>query len=285
MSAPGLIILLTIALTASVSAILLQRRRHRARMATHTGALLELAGMHRSFATQQELAAVGSLTAPFAHTANNRLTVILSCLEMIGDTTTPSEDRLKAVALADEAARRLTTDMNALLAAARRQPAQLRIVELNSVIAQASNIFSHLPGPTIPVASRVPAGIAVQLDPERLQAAVLHLLSFARRRGAAMVALTGTEVVVETRTADRPMLRKGHYGCLDFELVGATVTDHLLRASRRAGNVTDRLLDPDGLELAAAESFMLTVRGQILVSDGPGSSAHITLYLPRAPAG
>ena len=130
MSAQGLIILLTIALTASVSAILLQRRRHRARMATHTGALLELAGMHRSFATQQELAAVGSLTAPFAHTANNRLTVILSCLEMIGDTATPPEDRLKAVALADEAARRLTTDMNALLAAARRQPAQLRIVEL-----------------------------------------------------------------------------------------------------------------------------------------------------------
>ena len=114
---------------------------------------------------------------------------------------------------------------------------------------------------------------------------MLHLLSFARRRGAAMVALTGTEVVVETRTADRPMLRKGRYGCLDFELVGATITDHLLRASPEPGNVTDRLLDPDGLELAAAESFMLTVRGQVLVSDGPGSSSHITLYLPLAPAG
>ena len=64
----------------------------------------------------------------------------------------------------------------------------------------------------------------MHLDPERLQAAVLHLLSFARRRGAAMVALTGTEVVVEARTADRPMLRKGRYGCLDFELVGAIIT-------------------------------------------------------------
>jgi two-component system cell cycle sensor histidine kinase/response regulator CckA len=251
---------------------------------THACDVTDLTRTREAFVAQQDLAAVGSLTAPFAHGANNRLTVVLSCLDMIGTAGLSSEDSHKAVELANGAARRLADDMSALLAGVRRQVSRPQRLQLRESISRARRTFAHLPGPELTIVSNVPAGLEVQLDADRLERALLRLMSFARRRGAATLVFTGEEVTIEARTAQRPMLRKGHYCRLELELIGATLTERLLRASAEPGHVTDRLLDPDGLELAAVESFVVGLRGQLLASEAAGASPRIAVYLPTAPA-
>ena len=238
----------------------------------------------KAFAAQQDLAAVGSLTALFAHGANNRLTVILSCLDMIGMAGMPAEDTGKAVELANGAARRLAGDMSALLAGARRQVAQPEVVQLRESVRRASNTFKQLPGAELQVLAEVADGLDVLVDPDRVEAAILRVLSFARRRGACAVTLTGEEILIESRPSKRPMLRKGRYGRLDAELVGATLSERLLRIDPEPGHVTDRLLDPDGLELAAVESFVIGLRGQLEMIADSGANPRIRLYLPLVAA-
>ena len=238
----------------------------------------------KAFAAQQDLAAVGSLTALFAHGANNRLTVILSCLDMLGMPGIPAEDTGKAVELANGAARRLAVDMSALLAGARRQVAQPEIVHLRESVRRASNTFRQLPGAELQVLAEIAGGLDVLVDPDRVEAAILRVLCFARRRGACAVTLTGEEILIESPSSKRPMLRKGRYARLDAELIGATLSERLLRVSPEPGHVTDRLLDPDGLELAAVESFVIGLRGQLEMVADSGTNPRIRLYLPLVAA-
>ena len=253
-------------------------------LVTHACDVTDLTLTRKAFAAQQDLAAVGSLTAPFAHGANNRLMVVLSCLDMIGTEGSSSEDSSKAVELANGAARRLADDMSALLAGVRRQLSQPQRLQLSDAVMRARRTFAQLPGPELAIVSKVPAGLEVHVDADRVEEALLRLMSFARRRGASKVAITGAQITIEARTAAPPMLRKGRYCRLELELIGATMTERLLRASPEPGHVTDRLLDPDGLELAAVESFVVGLRGHMLASGGAGESPRVALYLPYARA-
>jgi PAS domain-containing protein len=250
----------------------------------HAREVTDLALTRKAFAAQQDPAAVGSLTAVFAHGANNRLTVILSCLEMIGTVGLHGEDADHAMELASGAARRLAEDTSALLAGVRRQVPRPETIHLRESVLQASKTFTQLPGLELQVTVHIADSVELYADPDRVEAAILRLLSFARRRGASSVTLTADEVVIEARRSERPRLRKGRYCRLDTELVGATLSERLLRVNPEPGQVTDRLFDPDGLELAAVEGFVVAMRGQLEVHADPGTHPRIRLYLPYAAA-
>jgi hypothetical protein len=274
------------AFAASVAALALQRKRTRMReqalQASLQAALIERDLASHVLAAQQDFAAVGSLTALVAHGANNRLTVILSCLDVIGSAGLHDQDSREALELANGAARRLADDMTALLAGVRRQSPQVCLVPLAEAVGTACDVFRRLPGAALEIAVTVPSCLEVPADPDRLVAALLRLLSFGRRRHATAIAVNGWTIDVKTRAAERPALREGRYCCLEFELVGASLTETLLRTHPEPGHVLERLLDADGLELAAVESFVAAQRGQLMVSGGAGANPRMQLVLPVA---
>jgi len=149
---------------------------------------------------------------------------------------------------------------------------------------QAREVFAQLPGRVVDVRSTVPPGALVQADAARFEATLVRLLQFARRRGANSVACTLSALEVESRTVRSVELKKGRYHCVEFELEGATIGDNLLRAHAVAGVAFDRMRDPDGLELAAAEAFAVAQRGRLIVDCATGAHPRLQLYLPVAPA-
>src|SRR5699024_11209109 len=110
----------------------------------------------------------------------------------------------------------------------RRAPAP-GSVDLGSSLRRARTLDALLHGSALPGPCDVPEGVEVGADPDQLVATLLRLYLFARRLGAVAVCVRGARLEVEARVAERPFLRKGSYGHLVFELVGAELPTALAR--------------------------------------------------------
>jgi nitrogen-specific signal transduction histidine kinase len=229
-----------------------------------------------------DAAAAGSLLTSVVHGGNNRLTVILSCLDLLHGAELNDPDLRSAIALATGAAQQLADDFALLLGGVRRKSPHGEGVALDAVLDRARALDALLHDGSIVAECDAAPGLGVAADRDPLVAAVLRVLLLARRRGAGSVRIRAREFDVETRTLERPTLRKGRYCRLEFVLVGAALPEALARTPAEFGHVVARLEHADGLEFAAVEAFVGALRGQVATSSGLGA-ATIELYLP-APA-
>lgn len=209
-----------------------------------------------------DAAGVGSLLASVAHAGNNRLTVILSCLDLLAGADVGDEDRRSAIALATGAAQQLADEFGSLLAGARRNAPPLEPVDLEWALRRVVVLDSFLHGGSVVTAYEAAPGLEVDVERERLVATLLRLCTLARRRGARSIRIGAATLDVGARTADRPSLRKGRYCRIEFEVVGA-----------------ESLGESDELEYAAVEAFVAALRGHVATTPGLGSTV-IELCLP-----
>jgi hypothetical protein len=228
-------------------------------------------------------AAVGSLLATVAHAGNNRLTVILSCLDLLAGADIADEDLRSAIALATGAAQQLASEFSALLEGERRGMRPAEEIGLGRTLRRVATLDAFLHGDdSIVITGEVPHGLDVDAERERLVATLLRLCTIARRRGARSIRIGAGALDIETRGADRPGLRKGRYCRLEIEIVGATWPG--ARASAEPGRVVAHLGEADGLELAAAEAFVAALRGHMAIRAGGGSTV-VELCLPASRRG
>lgn len=226
-----------------------------------------------------DAAAMGALTASVAHAGNNRLTVILSCLDLLHAGNVDAEDLRMALDLATGAAQQLATDFGRLLANTRRPATRPDALDLRQALVGAQRLDALLHESALSLDADVPDGLWVDLERDALVAALLRVLLLARRCGAAAVQVSGDELDVAARTAT---LRKGRYCRLTIELAEAQLPAALLMAVE-PGHVTERLDEPLGLHLAALEAYVSAARGQVLVSEASDTDAtRVEVYLPAS---
>jgi hypothetical protein len=265
---------LAIALTA-----VLARRRDRRRYAERQRLL------HEALGATYHAAAVGSLLTSFAHAGNNRLTVILSCLEVLEAAGPGDDDQRAAVRLALEATHKLADDLGALLAGGRGDQRGRERLLVHAAARRALLVRQAFGERTsLPVTLDVPDDLAVDVEPGSLETAVLRLCRFAERRGATALAVRGAAVTIQPRDPLRTALRAGHYCRLEFGLEGAgSLPRALLEPPAEPGHVATRLREPDGLEVAAVEAFAWSLRGLARAAHPAESDRPcVELYLPLA---
>jgi hypothetical protein len=230
-----------------------------------------------------EAAAIGALTASVAHAGNNRLTVVLSCLDLLQAGNVDEQDLRRALDLATGAVQQLAADFARLLATVRGPATEVDAVDLGQAVAGAQRLDVLLHDTALQVDVDVPAGLLVDLNREALVAALLRVLLLARRCGAGTVHVSGTVIEIPARTAGRPALRKGRHCRLAIDLVDARLPTALQAGPVEPGHVIERLDDPLGLHLAALEAYVNSTRGQVVVREAPDADAtRIELYLPAA---
>lgn len=240
----------------------------------------DVADARATLRTTLDAAAMGALTASVAHAGNNRLTVILSCLDLLHAGNVDGEDLRLALDLATGAAQQLATDFGRLLANVSRPTGQSGTVDLAQGLAGAQRLDALLHETALPVDHHVPAGLLVDLERDALVAALLRVLLLARRCGATAVHARGDDVEIATRT---PALRKGRYCRLTLDLLQARLPAALRTSPVEPGHVVARLDEPLGLQLAALEAYVGTVRGLVMVSEAPDADAtRVELYLPAS---
>jgi hypothetical protein len=229
-------------------------------------------------------ASLGTLLTSFAHAGNNRLTVILACLDVIEAAGLDDEDQRAAVRLALGGARQLADDLGALLTGGRRDTRSREPRDVAAALADGRELHALLGERPLPMSVVVAPGLAVECEPGRLELAVLRLCVLAQRCHAAAVEVRGAELELQARDARWPSLRPGRYCKLEFTFDGATLPDLLLETPAEPGHVVGRLREPQGLEFAAVEAFAVALRGVASARvTGPTVATVVDLVLPLAP--
>ena len=228
-------------------------------------------------------AAIGSLTASVVHAGNNRLTVILSCLDLLHAADIDDEDLRLAIKLSTGAAQQLAADFGRLMTGVREQSTRAEACDLQQAVHVASRLDAFLHGAGLECDVEVPTGLEARVERERLVSALLHVFLLARRHAVRSLRIRGASLDVAARTSAQPALSKGRHCRLVFELVGARLPEALRRVTAEPGHVVERLDEPHGLQLATVEAFVHGVRGHVTVVDEPDIDAtRIDWYLPAS---
>ena len=166
----------------------------------------------------RKMEAVGQLTGGVAHDFNNILTVIIGMTELLSDSLKDNKDLAPIVALVDEAASRGAQLTQRMLAFARKQPLETRVVDLNEVAAHAVTMLQRTLGADIAVTSALADGLWPALaDPAQIEDAILNLSVNARDampKGGRLLIETTNAVLDEQYAAQNVDVKAGEYVCV-----------------------------------------------------------------------
>ncbi|QDI03408.1 MULTISPECIES: hybrid sensor histidine kinase/response regulator [Xanthomonas translucens group] len=238
----------------------------------------------------QKMEALGQLTGGIAHDFNNLLQVMSGYLELIEhglerEPLDPARLR-KSVERARDASGQAARLTQQLLAFARKQKLEGRVLNLNALVAGMSDVAERTLGDGIAFSLDLAADLRnCRIDPTQAEVALLNILINARD---AMAEQPARRLVIQTRNvsirADEPTtydnLLPGHYVCV-------SVTDN---GSGMPPEVLARVLDPffttkeegkgTGLGLSMVYGFAKQSGGAVRLYSEYGHGTTVRLYFP-----
>jgi PAS domain S-box-containing protein len=234
----------------------------------------------------QKMEAIGQLTGGLSHDFNNLLTIIIGNLgvlaEQVGDDSTVRS--LLDPALG--AARRGAGLVKRLLAFARRQPLQPRVVDVERLVGGMTELLDRALGGAIEIAFDLKGeSWPVRADPHQLENAILNLAINARDampEGGRVVIATANRCLESEAAARHPDATPGDH-------VVVSVADN---GTGMAPEVVERAFEPfyttkahgggSGLGLSMVYGFIRQSDGHVEIDSAPGAGTTVRLYLPRA---
>ena len=239
--------------------------------------------MEEQLRQSQKMEAVGQLAGGVAHDFNNLLTVITGRCHFLQQRLGGEGPGARDVTLIVEAAQRAAALTRQLLAFSRRQVLEMRVLDVNSVVAQVEKMLRRLIGEDIDLVT-VPAQDlgCVKADPGQLEQVLLNLIVNARDampRGGRVTIETGSVVGgTEDGPAGIPpgphtMLAVSDNGSgMDAETLSHIFEPFFTTKGRDRGT---------GLGLATVYGIVAQSGGHIAVESEPGQGTVFRVYLPR----
>jgi len=240
--------------------------------------------LQRQLAQAQKLESVGRLAGGVAHDFNNMLSVIQGHADLLlreTDPTAPIHDDLLEIR---DAARRAAVVTRQLLAFARKQTVEPRVLDLNETVAGILKMLRRLIGEDIDLQWHPGFELRrVRIDPSQVDQLLANLCVNSRDAiaGVGRVSIQTANAALDEAFCGR------HAGLTPGEYVRLTVTDD------GSGIPTDALphiFEPfyttketgrgTGLGLATVYGIVSQNGGAIEVESTPGQGATFSLYLP-----
>jgi PAS domain S-box-containing protein len=236
----------------------------------------------------QKLEAVGQLTGGIAHDFNNMLQGVTGGLDMARRRVEQGRgaDAVRYLEAAQDAAQRAAALTRRLLAFARRQRLDPRLLDPAALVQGMSDLIRRTMGPSITVELELDQarGSSVLCDPSELEGALLNLCINARDAMA-----EGGRLVIGTSTrrfGKAELLR--HAGAEPGEYVGLSVAD---TGSGMRREVMERVFEPffttkpqgqgTGLGLSQIYGFVRQSGGLVRIESTVGRGTTVRLWLPR----
>ncbi len=237
----------------------------------------------------QRLEALGRLAGGVAHDFNNLLTVILGNTSLLAfQTQGDDQELLSEVQRAAQSAASLTQQ---LLAFARRQVVDPRIVDIGAAVDGAEKMLSRLLGEDIRIVRvRGEGSLRTRVDPSQLEQVLVNLCLNARD---AMPA--GGRLTIETRASEGPPARAvGHdssppgtpegYAVLCVSDTGVGIAPEFIGHVFEPFFTTKPAGKGTGLGLASVYGAVEQAGGLLHVESTLGHGSTFSVYLPRASA-
>lgn len=245
--------------------------------------------LEQRLARSEKLEAIGQLTGGVAHDFNNLLTVIVGNADALMEEISGQPELLPLVELIRSAGERGAELTNHLLAFARRQALEAKIVRPNELIDGMHNLLQRTLGESVELAVVHAAALAsVLVDPAQFESAVLNLCINARDAmpaGGKLIIETCNVVLDQQYADERVDVTPGAYVQISISDTGTGMS---------AADVT-RAFDPffttkprgkgTGLGLSMVYGFTKQSGGHAAIYSELGHGTVVTLYLPQAAGG
>jgi PAS domain S-box-containing protein len=238
------------------------------------GTIMDVTEQHRmeeELRRAHRLESIGRLAGGIAHDFNNLLTAIMGSLEL-AEVHCPERARadLATIRHASLRARDLTRQ---LLAFARKQPAEYKVIDLAAMVGDVERMLRRLVGPSVEMAFFRGTAIHTRVDPSLLEQVLVNLVVNA---GQAMP--NGGKLTIRVDGAPRTDAR-GDWALVEVEDSGIGMDEETRR----------KIFDPffttkshgTGLGLASSYGIVKQHGGDIVVESQPGKGTRFRVLLPR----
>ena len=232
----------------------------------------------------QKMEAVGRLAGGVAHDFNNLLGIITACSELLRGRV--NEESAEYVDNISEAAKRGASLTRQLLAFSRKQPSQLRVLDLNERLKEVSKLLHPLMGDDVEIVLlRKSKSAIVEADAGQLDQIVLNLAVNARDampRGGKLILETSVADFDEAFVRQHPSMAAGRYVMLAISDNGSGMDEATVSRIFEPFFTTKEMGKGTGLGLATVYGIVKQSGGHIWVYSEPGRGTTFKIYLPCA---
>jgi signal transduction histidine kinase/CheY-like chemotaxis protein len=235
----------------------------------------------------QKMEAVGQLTGGIAHDFNNMLAIVIGSLDLARRRLTGAEDRRLSECIdhATQGAQRAATLTARLLAFARQQPLDPKVIDANKLVGGMSEMLRRTLGASISIETVLAGGLwKICADPAQVENAIVNLAVNARD---AMP--DGGKLTIETANADlderyartHDEVTAGQYVMLSLTDTGCGMPSDVIERAFDPFYTTKAIGRGTGLGLSQIFGFVKQSRGHVKIYSEVGRGTTVKLYLPR----
>ena len=245
----------------------------------------EMMHLEAQFRQAQKMEAVGRLAGGIAHDFNNILGIIMGYSDISLGLSAPENPVTRYVSETKKAAKRAAMLTKQLLAFSRKQVVFPRIVDLNEVVRNATEMFLRLVGEDIAVEFRPTAPLgSIKADPGLIEQVLMNLVVNARD---AMP--TGGRIIIETGEVEldgnfvstHREFHAGQYVVLKVNDTGCGMDQTVQSQIFEPFFTTKGVGHGTGLGLSTVYGIVKQSEGNILVYSEPGKGTSFKIYFPR----
>jgi PAS domain S-box-containing protein len=234
----------------------------------------------------QKLEAVGQLTGGIAHDFNNLLSVVIGNLQLL-ERPLKADTRLSAnVGTALRAALRGADLTRRLLAFARQQVLEPRVLNPSRLVSDTQDLLKRTLGAAIELRSELAADAwSIHVDPGHLESSVLNLAINARDAmpdGGCLTLATRNVHFTEDAAGRHPKLEPGDYVEVSVRDTGAGMSAEVLKRAFEPFFTTKETGKGTGLGLSMVYGYAEQSGGIATIDSEIGRGTIVRLYLPRS---
>jgi two-component system, cell cycle sensor histidine kinase and response regulator CckA len=232
----------------------------------------------------QKMDAVGRLAGGVAHDFNNLLMVINGYTEVLLEELDSDGPMYHKVESIKQAADRAATLTRQLLAFSRKQLLELKVIDVNSVIADMERLLRPLIGENIELMTRLSSDTGhTRADAGQLEQVIMNLVVNAKDAmpEGGKLTVQSSEVTVRLNLSQHRFIQPGRYA-----VISVSDTGHGMDKETRS-----RIFEPffttkekgkgTGLGLSTVYGIVKQSNGYVFAQSEPGAGATFYVYLPR----
>ncbi len=237
------------------------------------------------FRQSQKMEAVGRLAGGIAHDFNNLLMVVSGYTEVLLDQLTAEHPlHIKAEAI-QQASDRATTLTRQLLAFSRKQLLELKVIDVNAIVADMERLLRPLIGEDIELTtSLAPAVGCTRADAGQLEQVIMNLVVNAKDampNGGKICIRTTSVTLDETYRPENTFIKHGPYVMISVSDTGQGMDRETQARIFEPFFTTKEKGKGTGLGLSTVYGIIKQSGGYVFVQSELGRGTVFTIYFPR----